>query len=98
MPTNCESSKRKFWTKAEFFVRFGFQAEQWERLAESLRLHGTTHAVVKTVESAFGTRYAVDGPLASPDGRAPLVRTVWILDKGTTIPRVITAYPLEDDA
>ncbi|MCH6558627.1 MAG: hypothetical protein IH803_10510 [Nitrospirae bacterium] len=84
-------------SKAEFFGRFGFQVEQWESLAESLRLHGTTHAVVKMVESAFGTRYGVDGPLTSPDGRTPLVRTVWILEKGTTIPRLITAYPLEDE-
>jgi hypothetical protein len=30
-----------------------------------------------------------------PDGRAPMVRTVWTIDEGQTLPRLITAYPLD---
>lgn len=80
--------------KAEFFTRHGFRMEHWEVLREALQTHGTRHPVVKTVESTHGTRYAVDGALATPDGRNPLVRTVWLIEKGSTRPRLITAYPI----
>ena len=80
--------------KAEFFTRYGFHLENWEVLQEALRTHGTRHPVVKTVESTHGTRYAVDGALVTTDGRDPMVRTVWLIGKGSTIPRLITAYPI----
>ncbi len=67
--------------KAKFFMRFGFGRERWEELAEAFRKHGRSHPVVHAVESPYGTRYAVDGPLETPDGRNPRVRTVWMLKK-----------------
>jgi len=81
--------------KAGFFVRFGFRVEDWELLAEALRTHGASRQVVKTMESAYGTRYAIEGPLESPDGRHPLVRTVWLVKKGQVAARLITAYPMK---
>lgn len=83
-------------SKAEFFTQFGFRPEQWTVLATALRGHGARHPVVKVVESDFGTRYAVDGALESPDGSNPRVRTVWIIEKASTTPRLITAHPLEE--
>jgi hypothetical protein len=80
--------------KATFFAGYGFRVEKWEVFAEALQNHGQTHAVVKVVDSSFGSRYAIDGILETPDGRQPLVRTVWMLDKGSTEPRLITAYPV----
>ena len=82
-------------TEAEFFRRFGFRQDQWGVLAEALRKQGMSHPIVKTVESPHGTRYSVDGPIESPDGRHPQIRTVWILDVGARSPRLITAHPLE---
>lgn len=82
--------------KAEFFGRFGFSRERWEILAEALRRHGQAYNVTKKVESAFGTRYSVDGRLDTPDGRNPSVRTVWIVEKGSRVPRLVTAYPVEE--
>jgi hypothetical protein len=81
--------------KAEFFRRFGFRLEQWDVLAEALRKHGKTYHITKTVESPHGTRYSVDGEIESPDGRNPRVRSVWILERDSTAPRLITAHPLE---
>ena len=80
-------------SKAEFFMRFGFKVEDWEALANALREVGISNPVTSLVESAHGTRYTVDGPLRAPDGRAPMVRTVWIVDSGNP-PRLITAHPL----
>ncbi|MFY9269513.1 MAG: DUF6883 domain-containing protein [Candidatus Manganitrophaceae bacterium] len=80
-------------SKAKFFARFGFYLEDWEVLRAALWKHGVKYAVVKTVESAFGTRYSVEGALETPDGRNPRIRTIWLVEKGSAIPRLITAYP-----
>ena len=82
-------------SKANFFSQFGFSAEKWEVLAEALRVHGQTNEVKRVRETGFGPRYEVEGRLNTPDGRTPLVRSVWQWDKGAVAPRLITAYPLE---
>jgi hypothetical protein len=66
-------------SKARFFLAFGFRVDKWQVFARALRKHGRTHPVTASVESRHGTRYSVDGPLETPDGRNPKVRTVWIL-------------------
>jgi hypothetical protein len=82
-------------SKAQFFMSYGFVPEKWGILADALRKHGQEHEVCKIVETGFGPRYQVDGPLVAPDRRSPRVRTVWQWDKGQLAPRLITAYPLE---
>jgi hypothetical protein len=79
--------------KAAFFMRFGFRTEQWGALSAALKEVGVSNPVAGTVESPHGTRYTVDGLLRTPDGRIPMVRTVWIVEPGNP-PRLITAYPL----
>ncbi len=81
--------------KARFFRQFGFRVEEWEKLAGALRKHGACCAVAAEKETIFGLRYEVEGPLRSPDGRAPLVKSVWQLDRGQFAPRLITAYPVK---
>lgn len=80
--------------KATFFSTFGFRAERWQVLADSLLLHGATHELAEIMESDRGIKYIVDGALETPDGRNPLVRTVWMVDLGEDAPRLITAYPI----
>jgi hypothetical protein len=82
-------------SKARFFVQFGFHAEAWEELALALQEHGRQNEVRKARETGFGPRYEVEGELRAPDGRRPLVCSVWQVDQGETAPRLITAYPLE---
>jgi hypothetical protein len=83
-------------SKARFFIGLGFQPNQWRQLADALRAVGTSNPVFASVESPYGTRYVVDGPLATPVNRSPRVRTVWILEADSAGPRLVTAYPLED--
>ncbi len=80
-------------SKASFFCQFGFTLENWEIFAQSLRRHAKNHDVTKVVESKYGTRYSIDGYLETPDGRNPEVRSIWITEKQSTIPRLITAHP-----
>ncbi len=82
-------------SKAAFFARFGFTRSRWESLSDALRSHARDHDVTLTEETPFGTSYAVDGPLTAPDGRTPLTRSVWFIETGEAIPRLVTAYPLK---
>lgn len=82
-------------SKARFFLRFGFRLDDWEILARALREHGRQFEVSRERATGFGPCYDVDGPLETPDGRRPLVRTVWQIDHGQIAPRLITAYPAE---
>ena len=87
-------------SKARFFVQFGFARHQWEALAEAMKSHARSNHVAQVVESEFGTRYTVIGPLSTPSGRKPIVATVWVIGTGTKNPRLVTAYPekkVEDD-
>ncbi len=81
--------------KARFFAQFGFRAAAWEELALALRAHGRDNEVSRISETGFGPRYEVVGELAASDGRRPRICTVWQVDEGQTVPRLITAYPLE---
>jgi hypothetical protein len=81
-------------SKAAFLKRFGFNVENWGVLAAALRQIARQNEVVEAIESNYGTRYIVDGVLESPDGRAPVLRTVWIVERGRPAPRFITGYPV----
>jgi hypothetical protein len=80
--------------KARFFILFGFAPGAPDQLRQAFLEHVATHEASE-ISTPFGMRYIVDGPLNSPSGRAPLVRTVWQADEGSTAPRLITAMPLE---
>jgi len=80
--------------KAEFFLRFGFSPEGPQALAEALLRHCAENDVVKEKRTPFGVQYVVEGPLVSPDGRNPMLRSVWVIEHGRRSPRLVTAYPL----
>ena len=80
--------------KAAFFLGFGFQPEKWITLADALTKLAQGNPVVAEVDSPHGTRYSVDGELETPSGRRPKVRTVWILERDSDEPRLITAHPV----
>jgi hypothetical protein len=82
-------------SKARFFLQFGFRVTDWGTLARALRDHGRQFEVSRQRATGFGPSYDVDGPLETPDGRRPRVRTVWQIDHGQIAPRLITAYPAE---
>ena len=81
-------------SKAVFFLRFGFSAAEWQRLAWALRQHAMENEVVEEEETKHGRRLAVDGPLTAPDGTALNVRAAWFIDRGSVAPRFVTAHPL----
>jgi hypothetical protein len=79
--------------KAAFFVAFGFSLTQWELLRDALLLHAASYEVTLMVGNPHGTKYIIEGALQTPDGRNPQVRSVWIINNGVIVPRLVTAYP-----
>lgn len=81
-------------SKAAFFLRFGFTPDKWQKLAEALIRHAQHNEVTETEVTVRGRRYAVDGPLAAPDGSILNVRSAWYVHPGIDAPRFVTAHPL----
>ena len=81
--------------KAQFFESLGFTSTNPELLAAALRTVAQTGEVVQLTESIHGEKYVVDGRASSQTGpaRHRMVRTVWIIDRGAEMPRLVTAYP-----
>jgi hypothetical protein len=82
--------------KAAFFADLGFTRPDWQTLANALRDLAAFSAVISSMESAHGMKYIVDGQIKTPRGKSPTVRTVWIIDLGSNVPRLITAYPRQE--
>jgi hypothetical protein len=82
--------------KAKFFKALGFRRDDWQVLASALGNLALNSSVAKCTESAHGEKYVVDGGIVSPSGRAPRIRTIWIIDRGLDTPRFVTAYPYEE--
>lgn len=78
--------------KYKFLRSFGFAASRPEELEAALLAHGATNAAsISTTE--FGVRYEVDGPLLTPSGSMPMVRTVWQEHEGEPTLRFVTLVP-----
>jgi hypothetical protein len=82
--------------KAAFFQKLGFNRGDWATFAEALRELADAGEVTKNVESVHGTKYIVEGRLDTPSGKSPMVRSVWIVDRGLEAPRLVTTYPHEE--
>jgi len=81
--------------KAEFYRRFGYTLDNWQDLAQALLNHAAEHDILKEEMTPFGVRYVIEGALTAADGRRPNLRSIWFIDTGADIPRLVTAYPLK---
>ena len=79
--------------KAAFFAGWGFSGDDLSPLVFAIQEMVQGNPVAKAVQSNWGMKYVVDGTLASPKGVTPSVRTIWIVEPGTTAPRLVSAYP-----
>jgi hypothetical protein len=79
--------------KAEFFEQFGFRRNEWEILADAFLALAHKAEVAQSMKSPHGQKYVIVGRIESPNGKTASVRTIWIVDKGLNIARLVTAYP-----
>ena len=80
--------------KWRFLKRFGFQIDQPDTLEASLLAYARQNDFSFQISTPYGEKFEIDGPLVSPDGRLPTVRTVWIIDTGTDALRFVTMKPI----
>jgi len=88
------STHRSGKSKAQFFLRHGCTLEKWSELAAALRQHGSENEITRREQTPLGERFVIDGPLELPDRSIALLRVVWFVEAGETIPRLATAYPI----
>jgi hypothetical protein len=80
--------------KANFFFRFGFKTEEPGPFAQALLNHAVNTEVAHISMGFDGiSRYILEGPLVTPLGRSPKVRSIWVIERSQTLPRLVTAYP-----
>ena len=81
--------------KARFFGSLGFTIDQPESLIDALLAVARDGEVVESGHSEHGEKAIVEGWLRAQteQGGRRRVRTVWIIDAGKDMPRLVTAYP-----
>ena len=68
-----------------------------EALRDALLHAGQTHEAQLGLRDVHGQRYTIDFTLDWRDrqrNRQAIIRSGWIIDRGSKIPRLVTAYPL----
>jgi hypothetical protein len=75
------------------FESLGFSRTEWQVLADALKGLAIGGDVAAEVQSMYGRKYIVDGRIGVASGEPPLVRSIWIVDRGLDAPRLVTAYP-----
>ncbi len=79
--------------KAAFYELAGFTNTNAHKLREALCTHILYNEVAKVESTVYGTRYVVEGQMRCENGKSYLVRSVWFISNGETIPKFVTAYP-----
>jgi hypothetical protein len=79
--------------KAAFFEELGFRRAAPETLAKALQKLALRAEVTQTATSPHGRKYVMVGQIKSPVGKVAHVQTIWIVDNGVDVARLVTAYP-----
>ena len=83
-------------SKAAFFTAMGYRAADWRVLRQSLSAVALAGQVRAVAATNHGVKYIIDGAVDVPRGGRATIRTIWIIDTGSEVPRLVTAYPAED--
>lgn len=67
-------------SKAAFFIKGGFEIENWSALAHALLQHPFAHDVFPIQKTDHGVKYTVKCAMTTPSGRAPCIVSVWMDD------------------
>ncbi len=61
--------------------------------AKALQMAATRAETTQSMESPHGRKYVIVGQIESPGGKSAMVQTIWIVDTGLEVARLVTAYP-----
>ena len=86
------SQHKRGGTKARLLAQFGYTVQNWRRLEADIRC-GLDAEVDLVRPTGYGTRYEIRMTLQTPRGMPLTVRTIWQINDGREVPRLITLYP-----
>ncbi len=84
---------RRGGSKARLLLACGYRADAWDVLEAHLREQHLTRDFTIAKGNLYGRRFEIRAPLSTPNGRSVVFESVWQIDKGTDLPRLITMYP-----
>lgn len=79
--------------KAAFFEGLGFHRDRPETLEKNLMTHAQENEVTEIVETEFGTKFIISGPMQTPIGVLVKICVVWFSVSDQVAPRLVTAFP-----
>jgi hypothetical protein len=80
-------------SKARLLLSIGYSVAQWQQLDVDLRSMHLNEDFVAASHTVWGMRYEIVAPIIGPAGDTVLFRSIWQIDLGTGVPRLITMYP-----
>ena len=80
--------------KARFLMSRGFDPANLDAVREAILAHLAASPDATGGGTEFGTKYVVTGTLKTPDGRDPLVRSVWFESTPGGEVLLVTLYPV----
>ncbi len=80
-------------SKARLLIAMGYRPDNWQRLEADIRAQHLTAEVHGVADTEYGRCYEIVAPLHGPAGRSVTFRSVWQIDTGKQVPRLITMYP-----
>lgn len=78
---------------ARFFRELGFDEENASTLEAELVRLASESEVVGRIPGDYGTKYILEGRIRTPGGGLVSLTTVWLIERGKSRPRLVTAYP-----
>lgn len=82
-------------SKAKFFRSFGFDETNIVQFEQELVYIAQRESVAEVTETIYGKKYVIDGELETPSGYMIRLRTIWIIETGNDIPKLVTAHQLD---
>jgi len=75
-----------------FESALGFNQSNANQLVTQIKQQLPSSNARLGVRDQYGQRFTVDMPITGPNGNTVTVRTGWIIETGSTVPRLITTY------
>ena len=74
-------------------IAAGYRTDAPHDLESDLRTQHLSLDPTRTSENAYGIAYEIEGPIRTPCGRVVRFVSIWQIDSGSRVPRLITMYP-----
>ncbi|HHW01904.1 MAG TPA: hypothetical protein GXX35_03700 [Thermoanaerobacterales bacterium] len=73
-------------------MALGYNKDNYKDLIKAVKDNLNNYPAIPKGESKYGKLYKVSMMITGPDGKTAKVKTGWIIDKGSDIPRLTTFY------